>query len=223
MKAELGSPPAGLSPEDVPRVYARWAPLYDWVALLESGGRRRCLELAGISNGEAVLEVAVGTGLLFGRLLELNPGGRNVAADLSGPMLRRARRRAARTGARFGMALADARRLGFRGNSFDAVLVSYLFDLLPEPDFQAVLGELRRVLRPGGRMVAADLAPARGLSGRLYLGAYRLSPALLGGCRGIDLRPHVAAAGFEQLHVEEVPQLFLSTRLIRALKPQQNL
>jgi len=90
---------AKIRKEQVPGVYTRIAPLYDtWAWLTEREARKRCLELADIQNGEDVLEVAVGTGLAFAKILEANPSGHNEGIDLTSAMLRRAERRAAHTG-----------------------------------------------------------------------------------------------------------------------------
>lgn len=79
--------PAKLAKPDVPRVYRRTAPLYDvWGRLTESKARARCLELARIRDGEAVLEVAVGTGLAFAEILKQNPSGCNEGIDLTQEM-----------------------------------------------------------------------------------------------------------------------------------------
>ena len=43
-------------------------------------------------------------------------------------------------------------------NSFDLLINNYMFDLLPEPDFEPVLAEFGRVLKPGGRLVLANMA-----------------------------------------------------------------
>src|SRR5689334_17185450 len=91
--------PAALSPrlgkDEVRSTYERVAPFYDWFALLaESRARRRCIELTAIRDGEAVLEVAVGTGLAFAEILRANPSGRNEGIDLTAGMLRRAEARA---------------------------------------------------------------------------------------------------------------------------------
>jgi len=73
--------PARLGKTEVVATYKRLAPRYDlWAALTESRARRRCLELASVRNGETVLEVAAGTGLLFTELLNLNPEGVGVCS-----------------------------------------------------------------------------------------------------------------------------------------------
>jgi ubiquinone/menaquinone biosynthesis C-methylase UbiE len=68
--------------------------------LTESKARDRCLEIAAIQDGESVLEVAVGTGLAFERILKANPSGRNEGIDLTEAMLNRAEKRAASAGFR---------------------------------------------------------------------------------------------------------------------------
>ncbi len=65
---------ARIEKQRVVEIYRRIAPSYDlWARLTESRARDRCLELAAIRNGEEVLEVAVGTGLAFERILAVNP------------------------------------------------------------------------------------------------------------------------------------------------------
>ncbi|MHB8878048.1 MAG: class I SAM-dependent methyltransferase [Myxococcaceae bacterium] len=118
--------PAGVRPERIASLYTRFAPFYDLWAGLEGRARRRSLELATIRDGEAALEVAVGTGLLFEQLLRANPTGRNVGVDLTGAMLARARRRAALTGVPHTLLQGDARCLAFEDASFDVVVSNYL-------------------------------------------------------------------------------------------------
>jgi len=85
---------AKLNKDEVRAVYRRVASVYDiWSGLTESKARQRCLEVAAIKNGESVLEVAVGTGILFEKILALNPTGRNEGIDLTDEMVTRARAR----------------------------------------------------------------------------------------------------------------------------------
>src|SRR5512133_148280 len=93
--------PARVAKSKIPGVYKAIAPLYNiWGALTESKARRRCLEVAQIQDGERVLEVAVGTGLLFSQIIQLNPSGWNEGLDLTPEMLAKAERRVASTGAK---------------------------------------------------------------------------------------------------------------------------
>jgi ubiquinone/menaquinone biosynthesis C-methylase UbiE/rhodanese-related sulfurtransferase len=212
---------ARLDASAVRRVYRAIAPVYDlWGRLTESKARRRCLELARIRDGESVLEVAVGTGLAFAEILAANPHGRSEGIDLTEEMLVRARRKAARSGvARYRLAVGDAHQVAYADESFDLLLTNYLFDLLPEPDFPAVLAEFRRVLRPGGRLVTANMTRGDRWYQTAWETLYRVNPAWLGGCRGIHLESYLASAGFADVRREVVSQLGFPTEILCAVKP----
>ena len=57
----------------------------------------------------------------------------------------------------------------------------------PEEHFPRVLAEFRRVLKPQGRLVLVNMAPARHWGYALWARLYRANPAWVGGCRGVDL------------------------------------
>ena len=209
---------ARLDKSKVPDTYRRIASLYDaWAWLTESKARKRCLELAAIQDGESVLEVAVGTGLAFERILEVNPSGRNEGIDLTDAMLARAERRAAQAGhTNYRLRVGDAYALDFAEDSFDVLINNYMFDLLPEPDFPRVLGEFRRVLRPGGRLVMVNMTDGEHWYNGLWPLVYRINPALLGGCRGVSLVPHLEATGFVRIEREYVSQATFPSEVIAA-------
>jgi len=210
-----------LSKSEVTRAYAGKAAFYDlWAALTESRARARALELARVRDGESVLEVAVGTGLAFVEILRLNPTGRNEGIDLTEAMLARAREKAARFPARnWHLEVGDAYHLHFPDESFDLVLNSYMFDLLPEEDFPRALGEFHRVLKPRGRLVLVNMAPAEHWGYRLWKLLYRINPAWLGGCRGVEVGGAVKAAGFEVLTAERISQCGFPSEVMLAVKP----
>jgi SAM-dependent methyltransferase len=103
----------------------------------ELAGRGRCLEI-GVGTGRIALPLT-GNGVSL------------VGADISRPMLDRL---LANAGGRqpFPLLLADATRLPLRENSFGAVLASHVLHLIP--DWKAAVGEVRRVLRRGGVLLA---------------------------------------------------------------------
>lgn len=152
---------ATLSKAEIQRVYRKLASHYDlWGALAESRARRHCLELAGIKNGESVLEVTVGTGLVFAEILKLNSKGRTEGIDLTEEMLERAKTRAEKlVASHCELKTGDAYDLEYPDNSFDVVLNNYMFDLIPNKDFSRILSEFKRVLRNGGRLVLGDPRP----------------------------------------------------------------
>jgi ubiquinone/menaquinone biosynthesis C-methylase UbiE len=85
----------------------------------------------------------------------LSPAGKLAVVDIQHPMLRHLLRRTAKAGVTLILpAVADGRRLPYAPASFDA---AYLVDVLGETeDLQAVLHELRRVLRTGARLVVGE-------------------------------------------------------------------
>jgi len=211
---------SALTKVDLVDVYSRTAAGYDvWAKLTESRARRHVLELLDVRDGEAVLEVAVGTGLLFVELLKRNPQGRTVGVDLTEAMLKQARRKAEQMQSEnWELRTGDAYALEHSDGSFDSVVNCYMFDLIPEADFGRVLGEFYRVLKPDGRLVLATLAPTRGLIYRFWEILYGINPKLVGGCRGVCVSDAVAHAGFEIERNDKVSQLTMITEVLRARK-----
>ncbi len=199
---------------EVTAIYTRWAFAYDaFTWLTERSSLRRALAEARVRDGQAVLEVAVGTGVAFRDLLRANPSGRNAGIDLTAAMLRRARAKADETGVPFELAVADARALPFADASFDRLMNNNMFGLVPERDFAPILGEMRRVLRPGGRLVIVTMTRPRA---RLAEWLYELVPIRLGGWRDVDMQPHVLAAGFEVVTRDVVEELGVPSEVLVA-------
>jgi ubiquinone/menaquinone biosynthesis C-methylase UbiE len=204
----------------IPEVYGRLAPLYDLWAGLEARARASCLARAGPVDGEAVLEVAVGTGIAFCELVRANPTGLTEGVDLTEAMLARARAKVEGLPGRHRLRVGDAHRLDFADQSFDLVWNGYMFDLLPQEDFAPVLAEFLRVLKPGGRLAIVDMAATGSVVQRLYEHLYRVCPRLMGGCRGVCLSPSLAAAGFEGIDARLVWQLGFASEVVTARRPK---
>ena len=209
-------PDAQIEKSQIAGIYRKIAPSYDlWAWLTESKGRNRCLELAAIQDGEDVLEVAVGTGLAFERILKANPVGRNEGIDLTEAMLIRAERKAARSGSsNYRLRVGDAYDLDFPDASFDVLINNYMFDLLPQQDFLTVLKEFKRVLRPGGRLAMVNMTKGEHWYNGIWERIYRINPALLGGCRAVSLLPQIEARGFGEIRREYISQLTFPSEII---------
>lgn len=115
----------------------------------------RLLQMSTLAPGDDVLDVACGTGLVsLPAALAVAPGGRVMATDLSEAMVARTLDRAAEAGlGSISGERMDAEQLLVPDASFDVVLCS--LGLMYVPDPVRALAEQRRVLRPGGRAVAA--------------------------------------------------------------------
>jgi ubiquinone/menaquinone biosynthesis C-methylase UbiE len=197
-------------------IYRKIAPSYDlWAWLTESKARNRCLELAAIQNGEEVLEVAVGTGLAFQRILKSNPSGRNEGIDLTEAMVIRANKKAAKSGSNaYHLKIGDAYDLDFPDDSFDVLINNYMFDLLPQQDFLTVLQEFKRVLRPGGRLAIVNMTKGERWYNGVWERIYKINPALLGGCRGVSFLPQIEVCGFTQITREYMSQLTFPSEIV---------
>src|ERR1043166_3692448 len=134
----------------VARVYENIAWFYDLTfGPVLHPGRVDAIERMGIKPGDRVLEVGVGTGINAA----LYPSDCSVTGiDLSSSMLEKARDRIARTGVRNVRLLQmGAATLKFTDDTFDIVYAPYVISVVPDP--VAVASEMRRVCRPGGRIV----------------------------------------------------------------------
>ena len=209
-------PDARIEKGQVSDLYRKIAPSYDlWARLTESKARNRCLEFAAIRDGEDVLEVAVGTGLAFEGILAANPSGRNEGIDLTEQMLVRAETKAAASGcSNYRLRVGDAYELDFPDDSFDVLVNNYMFDLLPQKDFLTVLGEFKRVLRPGGRLALVNMTQGEHWYNGIWERIYRVRPALLGGCRGVSLLSYVEACGFRQTRREFMSQYTFPSEIV---------
>ena len=115
---------AGLSQSDVVKLYNRLSRVYDyWGYLTESRARQRSLELAGIKNGQRVLEVAAGTGLALVEIVKKNPNGRNIGIDISEGMLARAEKRLQSAGfSSYELTVGSALSIQAKDNSIDVLV-----------------------------------------------------------------------------------------------------
>jgi len=187
--------------ETTRRRYDRIAPLYDpleWGMEWRFVPWRRAL-WARVEPGR-VLEVGVGTG----KNLPYHPAGADITAiDLSPRMLERARRRAARLGSSARLDVADVQALPFPDASFDTAVATFVFCSVADP----VLGlrELRRVLKPGGRLLLLEHV----LSERPWLRGLmrRLDPLphhLWGAHLNRETVQNVRAAGFTEVRATDL-------------------
>lgn len=212
------STPTRLTVPEVQDAYSRLAPLYGfWETLAEGRARKLALELANVRSGEAVLEVAVGTGTALQSLAWANSAGVTVGIDLTPVMLWRTRRRfRRRSHASPALCQADTRLLPFGDSSFDLVFSIYILDLLSIPDIEKALQEMRRVMRPSGRLVLLHLSRGNPFFDRLWGFFYWMVPMLLGGCRPIGVASHLPSAGFSVVQAHRIMQWGIPAEVILA-------
>lgn len=211
---------AKISQPEAARLYDSLAKVYDaWGMLTETRARKRALELADIQDGQRVLEVAAGTGLAFVEIVRGNPHGRNVAIDISTGMLGKAKRRLQKAGlSNFEISIGSAFDIREPDGAFDTLMNNYMFDLLEVSEWPKAIGEFRRVLVPGGRLVLANMTQGERPGSGIYEWLYTLSPALMGGCRGVRLSNELSEHGFEVISREYFQQMLFPSEVILARK-----
>jgi len=146
---------SGLSAEQVRKLdpYAFLAVLGKRV--IHPGGRgstERLLHWAGIAGDDRVLDIGCGVGTTAVRIAR-ETGAEVVAADISELMLQRARRTAARSGARVRVERADILALPYPDDAFDCVVAEAVTMFVDRPRAAA---ELARVCKPGGRVLGTE-------------------------------------------------------------------
>jgi demethylmenaquinone methyltransferase/2-methoxy-6-polyprenyl-1,4-benzoquinol methylase len=202
-----------LPPDAVRTMFDRIAPVYDLMNRVMTAGLdgrwRRMTAEAVVRRGDRVLDACCGTGDLA--LADERAGGRVVGLDFSERMLERARRKSASVE----WVRGDLLELSFEDASFDAATVG--FGVRNVADLERSLRELRRVLRPGGRLGILEITTPRGplrlfyrlwfdaivpLLGKLLRGgsAYTYLPASVGRFPGPDdLAALLERAGFGEV------------------------
>lgn len=167
-----GAPtPGAPEPAAVRAMFDRIASRYDLLNRLLSAGtdrrwRRAAVRLLEPPPGARVLDLCTGTADLL--IEALGGGGRGTGVDLSSGMLARGARKLERLGlaGRASLAAGDVERLPFGEGLFDAALIAFGIRNVGRPE--RALGEVCRVLRPGGRLVVLEFSTPPGLLGGLY-------------------------------------------------------
>jgi demethylmenaquinone methyltransferase / 2-methoxy-6-polyprenyl-1,4-benzoquinol methylase len=152
-----------MAPDAVRSMFDRIAPVYDVMNRVMTAGLdirwRRLAAESAVQVGDSVLDAACGTGDLA--IADLRAGaGKVTGLDFSEAMLARAREKTAQRTEVLEWLQGDMLALPFAAGTFDAATVG--FGVRNVADLELGLRELRRVLRPGGRLAILEITQARG-------------------------------------------------------------
>ena len=185
----------------VEEVYAKMASVYDLIfGITLHHGRARAIERMALGAGDRILEVGVGTGIS----LPLYPRHASVTGiDLSESMLDYARARVDRQDLRnVRLMQMDATKLTFPDDSFDVVYAPYFINCVPDP--LAATAEMKRVCRPGGRLVFLNHFLSRNpVFSRMERAVAPLTPHI-GFKSDFDLTAFLAQSGLRAASIEKV-------------------
>src|SRR4029078_11953471 len=172
----------------VNRLFETIAPRYDFFTAVMSygmdrGWKRALVEIADLKGDETVLELACGTGDITFEVARRIDRGRGIGLDITQGMLdiaERKRRMSQLDHVSFHR--ADILSMPFPDESFDRVTGGYA--LRNVPDLAAALAEIKRVLKPGGRLLSLDFAHPRS---RIYRWLYLRYLTVVGSVAGLVL------------------------------------
>jgi demethylmenaquinone methyltransferase/2-methoxy-6-polyprenyl-1,4-benzoquinol methylase len=186
--------------EKIQKYYSWRASNYDAGAGFEVEHHAEALRLANVQGGQRVLDVACGTGRgTVGLAQAVGAGGRVDALDLSEAMLDQARTKLEKLGlgSHVHFKQGNARELPYPDQTFDLVYNGYMFDLIPLDGFSPILKEMRRVLKPGGKLVLVNMSKPderKTFFERIYEKGWAVMP-----CRPVLMSGYLEPAGFTDI------------------------
>jgi ubiquinone/menaquinone biosynthesis C-methylase UbiE len=162
---------------------------------------RQLARLSGAKAGDRALDVGCGTGYLTSMLAaEVAPGGSVIGLDASAAMVAEASRQRSSAGCTYTVGAAES--LEFEDAEFDVITSSLMLHHLPPELRVPALREMRRVLRPGGRVLIAEFRPPRTRLGRQLVGGFT-GPAMKEDQRAV-LPGLFREAGFRDLRAGDL-------------------
>ena len=184
--------------------------------------RNKALARLSIASGEVVLEIGFGTGHCLKQIAEaVGKEGRVCGVDLSPGMLEVSQRRLDRAGMsdRVSLSCGDATDLPYADEEFDAAFMSFTLELFDTPEIPIVLGEIKRVLKPDGRLGVVSLSreDRTSLMLRLYEWMHQRMPQYID-CRPIYVEQALKKAGFHVVHSEKEKLWGLPAKIVVGVK-----
>ena len=174
---------------------------YDWIgskldlqAFFEDRATAQLIEHLDLGSAQSVFEFGCGTGRFAKSLLahHLSRTATYHAIDISPVMVGLARQQLEQFGPRANVRLTDGRpSIDEPSESHDRFIANFVLDLLSEDDIDKVLREAHRLLRPGGLLGLSSQTTGFTLASHIFASAWSaihaVRPALVGGCRALEL------------------------------------
>ena len=212
-----------LTADEARSFYDHFGHRQDWQAFYENPALDEMMAHLELRRAQGVLEFGCGTGRLAEILLKehLPDDARYRGFDVSRTMMELTRQRIAPFAARAEVHQSDgSTRLRVESESFDRLISTYVLDLLSDEDMASFFEEAYRTLVRGGLMGLVSLTHGYTTSAQLlqdlWVAAYRLNPAWVGGCRPIQLLDHLPAGGWRVHYHRVITSYFISSEILIA-------
>ncbi len=215
--------PVRRSKEEAKRFYDRISRVYDYLTgAFERKYAEMAVERLSVEEGATVLEIGFGPGHCLKRLAEsVGKTGKVYGVDISSGMLDVTRRRLDKVQLmdRVKLYCGDATSLPYGDNTFDAVFMSFTLELFDTLEIPRLLEEVKRVLKPRGRIGVISMSKKNGesLLLRLYEWAHRKWPKYVD-CRPIYLEQSLRDSGYEIRKEEKIKLFGLPGEIVVAVK-----
>jgi demethylmenaquinone methyltransferase/2-methoxy-6-polyprenyl-1,4-benzoquinol methylase len=217
--------PVSRTKEEAKQFYDRISKVYDYfTGPFERKYAIMALEHLAIEEGETVLEIGFGPGYCLTRIAQsVGQTGKAFGIDISTGMLTVTRRRLekARLIDRVELYCGDAVDLPYGDNTLDAAFMSFTLELFDTPEISGVLEEVKRVLKPAGRLGVVGMSKEDGESAllRLYEWFHKKWPKYVD-CRPIYVERALWDAGYEITRKEQVKVFGLPGEIVVAVKSE---
>jgi len=215
--------PVPRNKKEAKQFYDRISRFYDYLTgAFERKHTMMALEHLSIQKGETTLEIGFGTGHCLKRIAQsVGQTGKAYGIDISSGMLGVTKRRLEKAQLidRVELYCGDAANLPHGDNVFDAVFMSFTLELFDTPEIPKVLEEVKRVLKPTGRLGVVSMSRDCGESTllRLYGWAHKKWPKYVD-CRPIHIESSLIDAGYKIQSRRKVLVMGLPGEIIIATK-----
>jgi demethylmenaquinone methyltransferase/2-methoxy-6-polyprenyl-1,4-benzoquinol methylase len=210
--------PVKRSKNSAQRFYDRISGIYDWLTASEKKLIGNGISILSPSPGETILEIGSGTGTGMEYISEgLAGAGSLTGLDLSRRMLMTSQEKLKHIHPPSLLIQGDGARLPLQAMTFNGVFCSFTLELFSSMEIRTVLQEIRRVLKPDGRMVIISLSQTpKTIPQRFYKIAHRVFPTFFD-CRPIPLIDLVKEAGFQVQYQEKLMTWGLPIQIVMAI------
>lgn len=203
---------------------------YDWIgskldlqAFFEDRATAQLIEHLDLGSAQSVFEFGCGTGRFAESLLahHLSRTATYHSIDISPVMVGLARQRLEQFGPRASVSITDGRPLiDEPSDSHDRFISNFVLDLLSEDDIDRVLREAHRLLCPGGLLGLSSQTAGFTLASRVFASMwsaiYAIRPALVGGCRALELLSFLPTRDWNICHHARITRIGIPLEVVVA-------